>query len=118
MSTSSIGWSISTIAPAIDICDKFCSKHANNGQFNDLISQLTKLKSVYQDLVPLAVNKIYINLEAIAKTLSQCQVFFHDHPASLSQQWTYADRCKNAGLVERLELDTQTLEVYFTILNK
>lgn len=125
MSTSSLGWSKSIIEPAIGRCGRLCSAYADNAdgsfRFGALIQQFRKLESAYQELqnqMRPAVNKIYINLEAIAKALEGCQVFLNQHQASQHQEWTDVDLHTNADLIRRLESHTQILEVYRFLLNK
>ena len=123
MPTLSLGWSIDGIDPAVDRCCRLCTLYANdsNGAFpsGELTRQLKELKSAHQGLKHQPnVGKIYINLEAVTKTLEQCQVFLNQHRASLLQTRTEVEIARNAALIKRLKLHTQMLEVYHVLLKR
>jgi hypothetical protein len=64
------------------------------------------------------VSTIYINLDAIARTLEPCQVFLNQHQASLLQEGPNVHLGEPTDLSEQLKLDTQKLEVYVFLLEE
>ncbi len=120
MSTRCLWWSISIIESPIDRCLNLCRSYPDEsgGTFprSYWIQQLEKLNLTRQRLaVRPNAGKIYINLEAIVKTLGDCQVFLQHHRLP---ERTDVDLERNADLIKRLKLHSQVLEVYGVILKR
>ena len=117
MTSSSLGWWISDIKPAIDhrlrLCDKYREETHNTFPSLDLVGQLKRLRSVHKTISDQPnVGKVYINLEEIVRELGECQLFLDRHRATRRTVST------DPELLRRLESHTQRLDVYLVLLQK